>query len=259
MANWAWVLILTGSGAVASTLGAASLSALGQRVLVKLVPTLVSFSTGVLLGTACLDLLPGAFAGVTSARGTNLGLALALGVLCFFALEKLIHWHHGHEIEPGVAVNARAEDNATAVMVLSGTSLHNLLAGVLLAAAVLASHKTALLLFAAVLAHHIPQQVGDLSVLIMTGIRRGRALLMTVASSLSMLVGGMIALAVLRGKSSALPYVLVIAGASLVYIALADLVPRLRGHHQGRRATVTVTLVAGGIGLIYLIVRLLPG
>lgn len=259
MTDWAWVLVLTGSGALASTSGAALLAALRQHHLARLVPTLVGFSTGVLLGAACLDLIPTAFSGASPAQGVNLGLALALGVLGFFALEKLIHWHHAHEIEPGEAGRQKAEDRATAVMVLAGTSLHNLLAGVLLAAAVLVSHKTALLLFAAVLAHHIPQQVGDLSVLIMTGMRRGRALVMTVASSLTLLLGGMLALACLRGRPAALSYVLVVAGASLVYIALADLIPRLRGHDRRRRASVTVALVAGGIALVYLIVRLLPG
>ena len=260
MANWAWVLMLTGTGALASTSGAILLAGLGSRLLVRLLPALVSFSTGVLLGAACLDLLPTAFSGADPQRGVNLGLTLALGVLSFFALEKLIHWHHAHDIEPGSqAVASRAEERATAVMVLTGTSLHNLIAGVLLAAAVLVDHKTAVLLFAAILAHHIPQQVGDLSVLVMTGMGRVRALLLTVASSAALLVGGFAALVCLRGAPTALSYVLMLAGASLIYIALADLIPRLRGHHPGRRATLTVTLVASGIALIYLIVRLLPG
>jgi len=260
MANWVWVLMLTGVGALASTSGAILLAGLDSRLLARLVPALVSFSTGVLLGAACLDLLPAAFAGADSQRGVDLGLTLALGVLSFFALEKLIHWHHAHDIEPGsLTVASRAEERATAVMVLTGTSLHNLIAGVLLAAAVLAGHKTALLLFAAILAHHIPQQVGDLSVLVMTGMGRARALLLTIASSAALLVGGFLALVFLRGFPGALAYVLMLAGASLIYIALADLIPRLRGHHPDRRATLTVTLVASGIALIYVIVRLLPG
>jgi len=259
MANWAWTLALTGIGALASASGAALLATLGARRLARLVPALVSFSTGVLLGAACLDLLPGAFAGAAPARAVNLGLALALGMLVFFALEKLIHWHHAHDVEPGTAKAAAAEDRATAILVLAGTSLHNLLAGVLLAAAVLTNHKTALLLFAAVLAHHLPQQVGDLSVLVMTGMHRARALALTMASSTAMVAGGMIALVFLRGSPAALAYVLVVASASLIYIALADLIPRLRGHKKGRQSAATVLLVAIGIGLIYALVRLLPG
>ena len=261
MGNWAWVLMLTGIGALASTSGAILLAGLGSRLLARLVPALVSFSTGVLLGAACLDLLPTAFSGASPQRGVNMGLALALGMLGFFALEKLIHWHHAHDIEPGAELKSvpYANDHATAVMILAGTSLHNLIAGILLGAAVLTGHKTALLLFAAILAHHIPQQVGDLSVLVMTGMRRGRALAFTIASSMALLVGGFIALVSLRSAPRALSYVLVVAGASLIYIALADLIPRLRGHHPDRRATLTVALVASGIALIYLVVRLLPG
>lgn len=259
MANWAWTLALTGIAALASASGAALLAMLGGRSLSRLVPALVSFSTGVLLGAACLDLLPGAFAGAGPARAVNFGLALALGMLAFFALEKLIHWHHAHDVEPGSVRAAAAEDRSTAILVLAGTSLHNFLAGVLLAAAVLSDHKTALLLFAAVLAHHLPQQVGDLSVLVMTGMRRGRALMLTIGSSLAMVAGGMLALIVLRGTPAALDYVLVVASSSLIYIALADLIPRLRGHKRGRESAATVLLVALGIGLIYALVRLLPG
>src|SRR6056297_3551396 len=134
MENWAWVLMLTGIGALASTSGAILLAGLGSRLLARLVPALVSFSTGVLLGAACLDLLPTAFSGAAPQRGVNMGLALALGMLGFFALEKLIHWHHAHDIEPGSgdATVAYADEQATAVMVLTGTSLHNLIAGILL-------------------------------------------------------------------------------------------------------------------------------
>lgn len=259
MANWAWTLVLTGIAALASASGAAVLALLGAQRLSRLVPGLVSFSTGVLLGVACLDLLPGAFAHAAPGVGANFGLALALGMLVFFALEKLIHWHHAHDVEPGSARAAAAEDRSTAILVLSGTSLHNVLAGVLLGAAVLVGHRTAWLLFAAILAHHVPQQVGDLSVLVMTGMRRARALALTIVSSMAMVAGGMISLVCLRGSTAALDYVLVVASASLIYIALADLIPRLRGHRRGHESAVTVLLVAVGIGLIYALVRLLPG
>ncbi|MGH8426732.1 MAG: ZIP family metal transporter [Gammaproteobacteria bacterium] len=258
MTNWAWVLILTGSGAFGSALGAALLSLLGARVLARLVPALVSFSTGVLLGAACLDLLPAAFADAAPARALNLGLALAVGILAFFALEKLIHWHHAHDVAAGESVQS-ADDRATAVMVLAGTSLHNFLAGVLLAATLLANFKAALVLFAAILAHHIPQQIGDLSVLLMTGYRRSRALALTIASSAVMLVGGVSAFAVLRGEGVALPFIMAVASASLLYIAVADLIPRLRSRHPGRQSLAVVALVALGIAAIYVVIRLLPG
>lgn len=254
----AWVLILTGCGAFGSALGAMTLAALGRRILSRLVPGLVSFSTGVLLGAACLDLLPGAFADAGGVRAINLGLTLAGGILCFFALEKRIHWHHRHDVTSEEAARAAA-DRATVVMVLTGTSLHNFLAGVLLAAALLANLRTALVLFAAILAHHVPQQVGDFSVFLMAGYRRRRALALTVASSAAMLVGGVLSFWLFAGAHAMLPFVLAIAAASLLYIAAADLIPRLRGANTGRHALAPVLLVALGIGAIYAVVRLLPG
>lgn len=259
MPDWAWTLVLTGGGAGASAFGAAALAALGETRLRRLVPALVSFSVGVLLGAACLDLLPDAFARAAPGRALNLGLTLALGILVFFALEKLIHWHHGHEVYEPRAQRLDAADRATAVLVLSGTSLHNVLAGVLLAAAVLVSHKTALMLFAAVLAHHVPQQIGDLSILLLAGVRRARALMLTVASSMAMLAGGIVAFVVLKSAQGVLPYVLAVASASLIYIAAADLIPRLRSQRDGRQALAVVALVATGIAIVYLVTRLLPG
>lgn len=256
--NWIWVLVLTGSAAIASALGAALLSGLGERRLARLLPALVSFSTGVMLGVAALDLLPASFVGADQSQALHLGLALAVGILGFFVLEKIIHTHHAHEVG-GVEAHASADDRATAVMVLTGTSLHNFIAGVLLAAAVLTNVKTALVLFAAILAHHIPQQVGDFSVLLMAGYRRGRALALTAASSAALLAGGVVALALLRHGRAAVPYIVVVAAASLVYIALADLVPRLRGGSGGKQSLAVIALVAAGIGVIYAVVRLLPG
>lgn len=256
--NWIWILVLAGSAALASAGGAFALSALGERRLARLLPALVSFSTGVMLATAALDLLPEAFNGATPPRGLHIGLAVAGGILAFFALEKLIHLHHSHDIATNTST-ATAENRATTLMVLTGTTLHNLVAGVLLAAAVLVDINVALVLFVAILAHHIPQQVGDFSVLLMTGYRRGRALLLTVASSAALFVGAIVAFALLRPGGAALPFIMAVAAASLIYVSLADLVPRLRVGAGGRSAVSVIILVAFGIGVIYAIVRLLPG
>lgn len=258
MTIWIWVLVLTGSGALASAGGASLLALLDERTLARLVPGLVSFSAGVLLGAAALDLLPEAFARTTSGGQVHLGLALALGILGFFALEKLIHWHHAHDVSPGTAART-AGDRATAVLVLAGTSLHNFLAGVLLASTALVNLKAALVLFAAVLAHHIPQQIGDLTVLLMAGYRRMRALALTVASSAAMLAGGVAAFFALRDAHAVLPYVMAVASASLLYIAVADLIPRLRSRSRGRESSLAVLLVAAGIGVVYAVTVLLPG
>ena len=253
---WIWVLVLTGAASLASAFGAIVLSFLGERRLARLLPALVSFSTGVMLGAACLDLLPEAFTGASALQASRLGFTLAAGILLFFVLEKLIHVHHTHDVT-SAEQGRLAENRSTTVMVLTGTSLHNFLAGVLLAAAVLVDIRSALILFAAILAHHIPQQVGDFSVLLLTGYRRGRALLLTIASSAALFVGGVVAFVLLRHGRAALPFIMAIAAASLIYIALADLIPRLRGGDRAHSFAV-IALVAIGIGVIYAVVRLLP-
>lgn len=251
-----WIIPATLLGAVLSALLASVLLLFPAAIRTMLLPRLVSFAVGALLGAAFLDLLPEAIhsAGPTQVQGV--GLAIALGVLGFFLLEKLAFWHHGHE---GHVDHDELRKQAAGTMILVGTGLHNLLDGVLLGATFLNSVHMGVVLAIAIIAHQIPQQVGDISVLLAARVQRGRALLLSALSGTTMVVGGVAAYFLLSTVQGYMPYVLAIAAASLIYVAVADLIPGLHRHEGARLSMLTVLLIGAGIGLIYGIQSLIGG
>jgi len=250
-----WIIPATLLGAVLSALLASVLLVFPGEWRRLLLPRLVSFAVGALLGAAFLDLLPEALRGAAG-QAQNVGLAIALGVLAFFLLEKLAFWHHGHE---GHLDHDELRQQAAGTMILVGTGLHNLLDGVLLGATFLTNVRLGVVLAIAIIAHQIPQQVGDISVLLSAGLGRRRALLLSALSGATMVLGGLTAWALLSAVQGYMPYVLAIAAASLIYVAVADLIPGLHRHEGARLSLLTVALIAAGIGLIWVIQTALGG
>lgn len=251
-----WIVPATLLGALLSALLASVLLLFPARTRTLLLPSLVSFAIGALLGAAFLDLLPEAIKAAAPVQVQGVGLAIALGVLGFFLLEKLAFWHHGHE---GHTDHDELREHAAGTMILVGTGLHNLLDGVLLGATFLTSVHLGVVLAIAVIAHQIPQQVGDISVLLSAGAARGRALMLSALSGATMVVGGLVAWALMGEVQAYMPYVLAIAAASLIYVAVADLIPGLHRHEGARLSMLTVVLIAAGIGLIWVIQTALGG
>jgi len=245
-----WILPATLIGAVLSALVASLLLVFPERARQLLIPRLVSFAIGTLLGAAFLDLLPDAIITVGAAHIHSIGLAVALGMLGFFLLEKLAFMHHSHD---AIVDHEHLRTQAAGTLILIGTGLHNLLAGILVAAAFLTNIRLGIVLTVAVTAHHVPQQVGDIAVLLHGGMARGKALLLTALSGAAMVLGGLFAWSVLGVDASYMPYVLAVAAASLIYVAVADLIPGLHRHEGTRLSVLTVFLIAAGIGLIYVI------
>lgn len=249
-----WIIPFTLLGGVLSALTASILLLFPERVRSALLPRLVSFAIGALLGAAFLDLLPEAIHAGGADKASSVGLALALGVLGFFLLEKLAFWHHGHEAHSGeVQPHEHLRKQAAGTLIVIGTGLHNFLDGILLGATFLTSIHLGVVLAIAIIAHQIPQQVGDISVLLVAGVRRSRALLLSALSGATMVIGGVLAWAFLDHAHMLIPYVLAVAAASLIYIAVADLIPGLHRHEGARLSFLTVILIAAGIGLIYVI------
>ena len=178
MSVLSWIIASTALGGVLSVAAAASFIALPEGWREKLLPHLVSFATGALLGAALIAILPHAI----EAAGPNvhrLGLAIALGILLFFVLEKLVLWRHSHDHEHDCADHAplvakRAETSA--YLVLIGDSLHNLVDGFVIGAAFLSNVHLGIASAVAIIAHEIPQEVGDFAILLRGGFARKSAL-----------------------------------------------------------------------------------
>ena len=194
----------------------------------------VSFSTGLLLAAATLHLLPEAIeSGLAPDQAFPLLLA---GILGFFALEKFALWRHAHGSNDGHAGDGHCEDHTHAhhhfhgetVSILVGDAFHNFTDGLLIAAAFLADPGLGWTTTLAIIAHEVPQEAGDFAILLAAGWARGRAMFWNAVSSLSSLAGGLIGYIALERAQDWVPVIITIAAASFLYIAVADLMPRLK-------------------------------
>jgi zinc and cadmium transporter len=203
----------------------------------KLVPWLVSYAVGALLGVALLAILPKSLEELppTRAFATLLG-----GILLFFILEKLVLWRHCHTHD------CEVHDSA-ASLVLVGDAFHNFVDGAVIAAATMTSISLGVSTAIAVAAHEIPQEVGDFAILLHAGYSRQRALIVNALSGAAGAVGALAALVWFEYMPRLLPHFLALAAASFLYVAMADLIP---GLHRGRTDASSlrqILLVGAGI------------
>ncbi len=251
-----YILVATFVGGLASVLLAAALSA---PLLGLIVRHLVSLSTGVLLGTALLHVLPEAFESGKPPQG--LFLTLLGGLLFFFLLEKAELYRHGHHHEHDDHHHHHGFDAEQAGRggwsVLVGDSIHNFCDGVLIAAAFLTSPELGIVTAMAIIAHEIPQEVGDYIVLINAGFSRTRALVYNLLSGLAAVVGGVLGYVLIEPWQAYLPYLMVVAASSFVYVAVADLIPQLQKRLNTRDTALQIFWLAVGLGLIASIVSVL--
>jgi zinc and cadmium transporter len=211
---------------------------------------------GAMLGAAFLDLLPHLFE-ETKNPGRTASFIL-LGLLVFFILEKLLIWrhhHHGEEGEDGHG-HGHAHDRGearTGWMIIFGDSFHNFTDGVIIAGAFLADVRLGVVTSIAIIAHEIPQEIGDFLVLLHSGFGRAKALFWNAVSGLSAVLGGILAYFALSSVSGWIPEILAFAAASMIYVAVADLIPGLHRRTGARDSLIQVIFIALGIGSIWFI------
>jgi zinc and cadmium transporter len=230
-----------------------------ERKRAQVLPHLVSFATGALLGAALIVLLPHAVQEAGAGNVHIIGLTLLFGILVFFLLEKFVLWRHchvevceGHEGHEHAHVTDHHRDAASARLVLLGDGFHNILDGVLIAAAFMTNVHLGIVTALAVIVHEIPQEVGDLAILLHGGMSRGRALILNLVTSLTSVLGGVIAYFALGTALEFLPYALAFAASSFLYIAVADLIPGLHRRVDPGSGAKQLALITLGIALIFL-------
>ena len=251
-----YIVAATFAGGLLSVLIAASLTV---ALLSRVVHHLVSLSTGVLLGTALLHVLPEAFE--STADPHSLFLTLLGGLLFFFLLEKAELYRHGHHHESDEHHHHHGFDRQQAGRggwsVLVGDSIHNFCDGIIIAAAFLTDTKLGIVTATAIIAHEIPQEVGDYIVLLNAGLSRGRALVYNAMSGMAAVVGGVVGYLVVGPWESLFPYLLVVASSSFVYVAVADLIPQLQHRLPLRETLAQIAWLAVGLSMTVVIVKTL--
>ena len=246
-----WIITASIAGGVLSVLCAAlfSLSARPHWI-----GSLISYAIGALLGAVFLDILPEAIE--TSSSAAAVSGTVLIGILLFFTLEKLLLWRHCHHDH--CEVHEHNTHGRSGTMIMVGDTFHNFVDGVIIATAFLADTRLGIVTALAIIAHEIPQEVGDFLILLHSGYSKAKALLVNILSSLAMLVGGVLAYYFLQFVQSIVPTLLALAAASMIYVAVADLIPGLHRRVQLRDTLQQVALIALGVGSIFLIGVLVP-
>lgn len=251
MSILAWIIATSLLGGALSVL-AASVFAFSTRP--SWVGVLVSYAIGALLGAVFLEILPHALEVSGDIRAT--AATVLAGILGFFVLEKLVLWRHCHHEAcetHGVSHDLGPEHDhgRSGMMILVGDTFHNFVDGVLIAAAFLADVQLGIVTALAIIAHEIPQEVGDFLILLHSGYSKARALAFNLLSSAATLVGGLLAYFTLQSMQTLIPVFLALAAASMIYVAVADLIPGLH-KRVGLQATLEqALLIAAGIGTIW--------
>jgi zinc and cadmium transporter len=204
----------------------------------RLIPWLVSYAVGALLGVSMLAILPETLEQLPASR---VFATLLVGILVFFVLEKLVLWRHCH-------IHDCEVHDGSVFPVLIGDAFHNFVDGAVIAAAVMTSVPLGISTAVAVAAHEIPQEVGDFAILLHAGYSRRRALLLNLMSAGASALGAVVAFFALDLVPVVRPYFLALAAASFLYVAMADLIP---GLHRGRtdaNSLRQILLIAAGVG-----------
>ena len=239
-----WILAASVAGGTLS----AGLAAFALVLRASWIPMLVSYAIGALLGAAFLEVIPHAF----ERSPRQAAIAILVGILVFFVLEKLLLWRHCHTENCEVHdPHERAHDHGrSGLLIIVGDTVHNFVDGVLIAAAFLQSHELGMITAIAIIAHEIPQEVGDFLILLHSGYSRGRALAMNLLSSTATIAGGILGYFALQVVAHLEPALLGIVGASMIYVAVADLIPGLHRQAQLRDTASQALLIALGIATI---------
>jgi len=246
-----WIILFCLVGGVLSVAAASLFLLLSDETRARMLPHGISFATGALLAVSFGGLIPHAFEAVETQHLHALSMTIMGGVLLFFMLEKLLLWRHCHtgDCEVHVATDGHSHQ-ASGALILFGDGIHNFLDGVLIAAAFLTDVNLGIVTSLAVAAHEIPQEVGDFAILLHSGYSRVRALCYNVLASLATVLGGVLAYFGLGTLHGALPYLLALAAASFIYIAVADLIPTLHKKTDAKAAVQQMILIGAGVGLI---------
>lgn len=252
MSTLSWIIFISLAGGALSVIAAAALSvALGtQRI-----GMLISYAIGALLGAAFLEILPHA---LEHGEPHRIAGTILFGILVFFVLEKLVLWRHCHHDHcEAHEAHAPANDHGrSGLLILVGDTFHNFVDGILIAAAFVDSTQLGIVVALAIIAHEIPQEVGDYLILLHSGYSRMRALVFNLLSSLATLVGAMLAYFALSELNGWIPSLLALAFASMIYVAVADLIPSLHKRTELRATIQQVLLIGLGIASIAIVQHL---
>lgn len=215
-----------------------------KKVLKEELLAMVGLATGALLGDAFLHLIPEA---VEMVNPNEVGMWAIGGIMIFFILEKFLKWRHCHDVDCH-------EESQLAWMSLAADSIHNLIDGLIIGSSFMVSIPLGIGTSLAVLMHEIPQEIGDLAILVHSGLTLKKATMMNFSSAFFSLLG-VILVWIVGSKVNIYGQLMGLTAGGFVYLAASDLIPELHRHQSKNRDSfwqlITVTL---GIAIMYFLI-----
>jgi len=239
MANiWLYTILSVFFISLVSFVGVLTLS-ISQKKLKNILLYLVSFSAGALFGDAFIHLLPESVE--TLGFKLELSIAILLGIIFFFIVEKFVHWRHCH------VMNEKEHRHPFAFMNLLGDGLHNFIDGLIIAASYLISVPVGIATTVAVVLHEIPQEIGDFGVLLHGGFSKNKALLLNFLVAMCSVLGAIVGLIISLRIENLVNYLVPFAAGGFIYIAGSDLIPELHKEVKIEKSIIQLLMFLIGI------------
>lgn len=210
---------------------------------------ILSFAVGSLFAAAFFDLLPEAIE--LAEPGTVFAVALS-GIIVFFILERLIHWHHEHH-------DHMKHEKPVATLVLLGDALHNFFDGIAIAASFLSSIELGITTTFAIIAHEIPQEISDFTLLRYAGYSTKKAILANLLTALTAVTGAMLFFFLSDSVENLEVYGLAFTAGAFLYIAGTDLLPEMHKEEEKSKSVIQLAAMLGGIAVIWFLINTLGG
>lgn len=214
-----------------------------EKALSNIVFVLISFAAGSLIGVSFLHLIPEA----VKHKEVSMFVFyyVVLGFICFFVLEKYFYWRHCHK-------NGSCEIHPVSYLNLIGDTIHNFIDGIVIGTSFFVDVKIGLISTIAVILHEIPQELGDIAVLIYGGFSKNRALFLNFLTALSCVLGSTVGFYLSHIKNLYL-YILPLIAGGFIYISSCDLIPELSKEKDIRKSLISLIMFILGIILIIVI------
>lgn len=222
-----------------------SLFLLKEKWIHEILTFLISFAAGALMGDVFIHILPEMAENDPEFFATGSMLIIG-GIMLSFVLEKFIHWRHCHHEDYAM--------HPVGTMSLVGDAAHNFIDGVIIASSYLISIEAGIATTVAVMLHEIPQEFGDIGVLLYSGYSKSRALMLNLLTALTAVIGALIVILLQSNLPGLEVYLFPIVAGNFLYIAVGDLLPELHKHTKPLHSFFQVVSLFAGIGLMFLLI-----
>jgi len=253
----AYSIISVSIVSVASLVGILALS-IGEETLHKVLFIFLGFSGGAILGSALLDLLPESIELISEIGNEfNVFIYITIGFLTFFFIDRYVYWYHGHghknEIEDECKMRRNVELKSLRALNLIGDAIHNFIDGMVISVSYLYSIPLGITTTIAVLFHEIPQEIGDIGLLIYSGLKTTKALILNFISALTAFMGVFIVQITSLKIENVNAILLSIACGGFIYLAASEIIPEMQREKDFAKGVVQFILFIMGIVIIFII------